>query len=53
MHRPSTRRVLGGVEIEGSFKVVQTKHLLVQRVQLDAAFKVWQSQLGGGLKNMI
>lgn len=42
--RPATRYVHCGVEIEDVHKVVETDHLLVQIVQLNAALKVGQCE---------
>lgn len=50
LHRPATRFLLCGIEIENIFKVVQTKHLLIQCVQLYTALKVGQSERGWRLK---
>lgn len=36
--------------MEHSFKVVQTENIFIQRLQLNTAFKVWQSELSWGLK---
>lgn len=41
---PATGFLLRGVEEEGLFEVVQTEHLLVERIQLDAALEVRQSE---------
>lgn len=48
--KPATRFFHCGIDIEDVFKVIQTEHLLVQCIKLDAARKVGQSKRGRGLK---
>ena len=51
MTSPATRFVHSGVEIEDIFKVVQTEHFLIERIKLDTALKVRQSQRSRRLKD--
>lgn len=51
MTSPATRFLHCGVEFEDLFKVIQTEHVLIERIQLNTALKVRQSQLRRRLEN--
>lgn len=49
LHVPSTRPVHGRVQLEGLLEVVETEHLLVERIHLNAAQVAGEAEGLGGL----